>query len=229
MKEEESGKQEAEGEGRGVGAVFDQRGQTVGTQVNAAGDYVDRRTTVIVGDGNVVGDGSTSHVVKGGPPAPARADEGQQADDVASLRRQLAEARANLRLVEEREPEYVFGTDVPLQLVKEKRRLEERIAGLKAGRPPHFSPITGVVPDPVVWVLSDTHHSLHIGHELTKALFEGRSKGCSDDRILTTVVEVKGERLNPSPVGIGKIVVAEDASIKVPPLPVETKAFAHLA
>jgi len=40
-------------------------------------------------------------------------------DDAASLRRQLAEARANLRLIEEREAEYVLGTDVPLQLVKE--------------------------------------------------------------------------------------------------------------
>jgi len=53
-------------------------------------------------------------------------------DDAASLRRQLAEARANLRLIEEREAEYVLGTDVPLQLVKEKRRLQERIAGLEA-------------------------------------------------------------------------------------------------
>jgi acetyl-CoA decarbonylase/synthase complex subunit gamma len=33
-------------------AVFDMRGQTVGTQVNVGGDYVDRRSTVIVGGGN---------------------------------------------------------------------------------------------------------------------------------------------------------------------------------
>jgi hypothetical protein len=57
------------------------------------------------------------------PLEPARADP---------LRRQLAEARANLRLIEERESEYVLGTDVPLQLVKERRRLEERIAELEA-------------------------------------------------------------------------------------------------
>jgi hypothetical protein len=80
----------------------------------------------------VVGDGSSSHVVKGSPSAPARADEGRQAGDVASLRRQLAEARENLRLIEEREAEYVLGIEVPLQLVKEKRRLQERIAGLEA-------------------------------------------------------------------------------------------------
>jgi hypothetical protein len=49
-----------------------------------------------------------------------------------SLRRQLAEARDNMRLIEERESEYVLGTDVPLQLVKERRRLEERIAELEA-------------------------------------------------------------------------------------------------
>jgi len=97
-----------------------------------AGDYAGQRVVHIVGDGNVVGDGSSSHVVKGGPSAPACADEGQQADDVASLRRQLAEARENLRLIEEREAEYVLGTEVPLQLVKEKRRLQERIAGLEA-------------------------------------------------------------------------------------------------
>jgi hypothetical protein len=49
-----------------------------------------------------------------------------------ALRRQLAEARDNPRLIEERESEYVLGTDVPLQLVKERRRLEERIAELEA-------------------------------------------------------------------------------------------------
>jgi len=46
------------------GTVFDQRGQTVGTQINVDGDYIDQRSTVIVGDGNVVGDHSSSHVVK---------------------------------------------------------------------------------------------------------------------------------------------------------------------
>jgi hypothetical protein len=49
-----------------------------------------------------------------------------------SLRRQLAEAQANLQLIEERESEYVLTTDVPLQLVKERRRVEERIAELEA-------------------------------------------------------------------------------------------------
>jgi len=51
---------------------------------------------------------------------------------VAFLRLQLAEARANLRLVEERESAYVLNTDVPLQLVKEKQQLQRRIVELEA-------------------------------------------------------------------------------------------------
>jgi hypothetical protein len=57
--------------------------------------------------------------------------KGQEDDDVASLRRQLGEARENLRLIEERKSEYVLAVDVPLQLVKEERRLRERIAELE--------------------------------------------------------------------------------------------------
>ena len=126
-------KQEAGGKKQRPTTVFDQRGQTVGTQVNVAGDYVERRSAVIVGDGNVVGDGSSSHVVKRGPAASEGGAGGQEAgDDATSLRRQLAEARENLRLVVEREAAYVLETDVPLQLVKEKRRLEQRIADLEA-------------------------------------------------------------------------------------------------
>jgi len=126
-------KQEAGGKKQRPTTVFDQRGQTVGTQVNVAGDYVERRSAVIVGDGNVVGDGSSSHVVKRGPAVSEGGAEGREAeDDVASLRRQLAEARENLRLVVEREAAYVLETDVPLQLVKEKRRLQQRIADLEA-------------------------------------------------------------------------------------------------
>jgi hypothetical protein len=49
-----------------------------------------------------------------------------------ALRRQLFEARENLLLIEEREDEYPLSTDVPLSLVKEKRRLLQRIAELEA-------------------------------------------------------------------------------------------------
>ena len=112
--------------------VFDMRGQHVDHQVNVAGNYVDRRSTVIVGDGNVVGDRSSSHVVKGCSPAPERVPGSEWEEDVVSLRRQLAEARVNLRLIEERESSYVLSTDVPLQLVKEKQRLQRAIADLEA-------------------------------------------------------------------------------------------------
>jgi len=57
--------------------------------------------------------------------------KGQEDNDIASLRRQLGEARENLCLIEERKSEYVIAVDVPLQLVKEERRLRERIAELE--------------------------------------------------------------------------------------------------
>lgn len=49
----------------------------------------------------------------------------------ASLERQLAELRANLRLIEERASQFVLETDIPLQLVKDKRSTEARIAVLE--------------------------------------------------------------------------------------------------
>ena len=48
------------------------------------------------------------------------------------LRRQLAEAEENLGLIEERKAQFVLETDVPLQLVKEERRLTERIKEIEA-------------------------------------------------------------------------------------------------
>ncbi len=52
-------------------------------------------------------------------------------DERESLERQLQSARENLRLIEERKAEYVLGVDVPLQIVKEERRLKERLAELE--------------------------------------------------------------------------------------------------
>jgi len=49
----------------------------------------------------------------------------------ASLRSQLENARENLRLIRERKSEYVMETAVPLDLIKQERRLEEQIAGLE--------------------------------------------------------------------------------------------------
>jgi hypothetical protein len=74
-------------------------------------------------------DGELDHILSAladlVPPLPL---EPAQADP---LRRQLAEARVNLQLIEEREAEYVLSTDVPLQLVKEKRRWQQRITELE--------------------------------------------------------------------------------------------------
>lgn len=50
----------------------------------------------------------------------------QTAEQSRSLQRQLDEVEANIRLIEERMAEYVLGTDVPLQLIKEHRRLKEK-------------------------------------------------------------------------------------------------------
>lgn len=63
------------------------------------------------------------------PPGSAEAEV--SADFEGFLRRQLAEAQANLELVLERKSQYVLEVDVPLQLVKEERRLRARIAKLK--------------------------------------------------------------------------------------------------
>jgi len=49
----------------------------------------------------------------------------------ASLRRQLAEAHENLRLIQERKSQYVMETDIPLQLVREEQRLLELIEELE--------------------------------------------------------------------------------------------------
>ena len=45
-------------------------------------------------------------------------------ESIRSLREQLDAGEENLRLVQERKAEYVLETDVPLQLIREDRRLE---------------------------------------------------------------------------------------------------------
>lgn len=52
--------------------------------------------------------------------------------ELASLRRRLEEARENLALIRERKSQYVMETDVPLDLIKRERRLEQQIADLEA-------------------------------------------------------------------------------------------------
>jgi tetratricopeptide (TPR) repeat protein len=52
-------------------------------------------------------------------------------EDIASWQRQLAEARENLRVIEEHKAKYVQETDVPLQILKEERRWRGTIAELE--------------------------------------------------------------------------------------------------
>ena len=54
-----------------------------------------------------------------------------RSEDLNSLRRQIAEARLNLKLIEERKAQYVLEIDIPLQLVKEERRRRDQIAELE--------------------------------------------------------------------------------------------------
>jgi hypothetical protein len=53
------------------------------------------------------------------------------AGEIEALQRQLKEAQENLTLIQERMSEYVLSTDIPLQLVKQERRLESRIRWLE--------------------------------------------------------------------------------------------------
>ncbi len=58
-------------------------------------------------------------------------DPEPNARKVASLVRQLSDAEENLRLIDERVAQYVQEVDVPLQLIKDQRRLQRWIARLQ--------------------------------------------------------------------------------------------------
>jgi len=58
-------------------------------------------------------------------------DQESNARKVASLMKQLSEAEENLRLIDERIAQYVQEVDVPLQLIKDQRRLQKWIARLQ--------------------------------------------------------------------------------------------------
>jgi hypothetical protein len=58
-------------------------------------------------------------------------DQEPNARTVASLVKQLSEAEENLRLIDERIAQYVQAVDVPLQLIKDQRRLQRWIARLQ--------------------------------------------------------------------------------------------------
>ena len=52
-------------------------------------------------------------------------------EELANLKKRLENYRENLMLIEEKMSEYVMLTDIPLQLIKDKRRTETQIAELK--------------------------------------------------------------------------------------------------
>ena len=98
-------------------------GDVVGRdKVEIGGDFVGRdKISIILGDGQRVEPRDLSPTAI--TPGPER--------DEAHLRRQLAEAEANLKLIRERKSQYVLEVDIPLQLIKEERNLLERITELK--------------------------------------------------------------------------------------------------
>ena len=61
-------------------------------------------------------------------------------DTIRSLRKQLAELEENLRLIRERKAEYVLTTEIPLQLIKDERRLENKIGDLRERLTRYLSP-----------------------------------------------------------------------------------------
>ena len=58
-------------------------------------------------------------------------DQESNTRKVASLVKQLSEAEENLRLIDERMAQYVQEVDIPLQLIKDQRRLQRWIARLQ--------------------------------------------------------------------------------------------------
>jgi hypothetical protein len=60
-----------------------------------------------------------------------RQDDFPQTEELEGLQRQLANAEENLRLIQERKSEYVSEEEIPLQLIKNERKLVDRIAELR--------------------------------------------------------------------------------------------------
>jgi len=61
----------------------------------------------------------------------AQAATSRSGTELTSLCCQLAEARENLRLIQERKSQYVMETDIPLQMIKEEQHLLKRIEELE--------------------------------------------------------------------------------------------------
>jgi outer membrane protein assembly factor BamB len=113
--------------------------QSGGGAVAADGGAVAAEVSGVVVGGDVRGKAITGgHATdesvrrRTGASGPAqKAIDGQKERELDSTRRQLGDARDNLTLIEERKAQYVLEVDVPLQLIKEERRLREHIARLE--------------------------------------------------------------------------------------------------
>ncbi len=101
-------------------------------------------------------------------------DQEANTPQVASLQKQLSEAEENLRLIEERMAQYVQVVDVPLQLIKDQRRLQKQIARLRR-QIAALKPIevlrraTKLITGPVAEAIAGERWDALRGHLLTQA------------------------------------------------------------
>lgn len=87
-------------------------------------------TNVVTGDATIDQRGSTFNV-RGGS-GHSESEQGQnRADERASLQVQIANIERNLLFIDERKSEFVLGTDIPIQLVKDEREARAKLAELK--------------------------------------------------------------------------------------------------
>jgi hypothetical protein len=100
------------------------------TAARSGGIDINAQNLTIYGD--VTGRDKTSMTGKEAAGPREQPSASLSSEEAASLQRQLREARENLRLIEDRKAEYVLEVDVPLQLIKEERRLRDKIAELEA-------------------------------------------------------------------------------------------------
>ena len=146
-------------------------GTSYHAEVHGSGAVAQGPGAAAAGAGGVAVGGDVQEA--GGEKQEARGKR-QEADDIASLRRQLEEALENLRLIEERKSQYVMAVDVPLQLVKEERRLRERIAELED----HVSEVAAEGAEGAVRSLESTRWNTATVRDLLSAAF-------SDEELVT--------------------------------------------
>jgi len=68
---------------------------------------------------------------EGAQQAATQRTTGAATEDIALWTTQLQNLRENLALIRERKSEYVLSSEIPLQLIREERRIEQAIADLE--------------------------------------------------------------------------------------------------